>query len=678
MSQQIDEVYESLGRFSPNQMQRRVWEEFVKECPNQQSPAFLLQAATGAGKTEAIVFPALAFQRRLILVLPTRSLVDDLTVLDFEDGTKSGRLHRYLERYSACFDQREHTLIVDTGTSMERTVYREGRRTFPLQDRRAGKDRSHLYRGDIIVTTLDKFIYRFFGFAWGRKSYVYPLRINRPDTLVCFDEAHAYDATAFTNFSHLVTTLYEKNVGVVAMTATLSESFRRHFEFLRVQNTDGQLEWVDFTTNGASANQAFIKQLVHIPDMTSESENESQEDREAALSERMERLVSLATERWQKRPRRLIVAAESVRGAVQVYCQLKVAGLVDLFPQENLFLYHGRLDGKQRALVYQRLKNLDGRDRSSYILVTTSAIEVGCDLDAEALLTEICLPDSLVQRAGRCNRRGKFDRTAEVIVVGSRIPKFVRTLPEEQEQKFLALLQERSGSTLTSDLVKEMINCLDRPLLIDPRAKTSFEMLYEYVYEFALENQPLHERGFIATRSWEPAIPVVICGDEKIEAEISVPVSYLASSKTQGPLRGVVVEEWKWGEESREWYWTPVQKWGGSLYEREIRVNVTDPTAYDYTAELGFIELPKVFAHASRRGAYEVRLGYFLPDESVTDSEVATFLDSSAKKAKRPDVFFRYLSDPELIEEGGLAKAEAKEVGESDEEVVSGDGENNE
>lgn len=659
MPPQIDEVYESLGQFPPNSMQRRVWEEFAKECPKY-SPAFLLQGATGSGKTEAIVFPSLAFQRRLLLVLPTRSLVDDLTVLDFEDQEKSGRLHRYLQRHSEDSAPREHTLIVDTGTSMERTVYREGRRIFPLQERRAGKDRSHLYRGDIIVTTLDKFIYRFFGFAWGRKSYIYPLRINRPDTLVCFDEAHSYDATAFTNFSELVKTLYEKNVGVVAMTATLPEPFRRHFEFLRVESKDGKLEWLDFTTDGVQANQSFTKKLAYLPDVTSGTKEENQEDREAVFSGRVEKLVSLATERWQERPRRLIVAAESVRGAVQIYCQLKAVDLGDLIPQKTLFLYHGRLDGKQRALVYQRLKDLDGQDGSAYVLVTTSAIEVGCDLDAEILLTEVCLPDSLVQRAGRCNRRGKFNTTAEVVVVGSRIPKFVRTLPEEQEQKFRTLLQQRNGEVLTPAFVKDMLNCLERPLLIDPRAKTAFEMLYEYVYEFALENQPLHERGFVATRSWEPAVPLVIRSGKKID-EIRVEVSRLASTKVQGPLRGVIVEEWQWGEDSRKWNWTPVQRRGGSLYEREIRVNVTDSTACDYTTELGFIKLPKVFSYASRGGAYEVRLGYFLPDESVTDSDAATFLDGNAKKAKRPDVFFRYLSDPQLVETGESAGISTKE-----------------
>ena len=40
-----------------------------------------------------------------------------------------------------------------------------------------------------------------------------------------------------------------------------------------------------------------------------------------------------------------------------------------------------------------------------YLLFTTSAIEVGCDLDAHLLITELCNPDSLIQRAGRCNRK---------------------------------------------------------------------------------------------------------------------------------------------------------------------------------------------------------------------------------------------------------------------------------
>lgn len=678
MSFDVEQAYQTLGNFSPNQMQRRVWQEFAKESSIQQSPAFLLQAFTGSGKTEAVLFPALAFRRRLVFVLPARSLVDDLIVLDLENASGPvGRLHRYLKEWSR-EDDRDHTLIVDTGTRMERAVYRKGQRTFPSADKRMEKDRSHLYRGDVIVTTLDKFIYRFFGFAWGRKSYVYPLRINRPDTLVCFDEAHTYDATAFTNFLHLVTTLYEKNIGVVVMTATLPEPFRKQLDFLRVQGPEGRLEWLDFTTGTAVERQPFPKRLVHIPDGAQENgeERTPQEKDEKTSRWRVDRLIALATERWNERPRRIIVAIEVVRGAVQAYCQLKEEGLASLRAQENLFLYHGRLDSKQRTRVYQQLKALDSQPGSAYILVATAAIEVGCDIDAEVLLTEICSPDSLVQRAGRCNRRGNFDSTAEVVVVGSRIPQFAHTLPIEQEQKFLALLQANNGNTMTPEVIEQLLACLNRPLLIDPRARTAFEMLYEYVYEFALENQPLYERGFIATRSWEPAISLVVYRDGKREAEISVGVSRLAGNIKEAP-QGIVVEDWRRGEDTWEWHWaTPPRP--GSLYEREIRVKVTDPEICGYTSELGFVDLPKVFARRSRRGEYEVRLSYILPDQSKTDSPGIVYVDSDAKSGKKTQVFFRYLSDPELIEVSEVPTAKAKETEEPDEKLPQGEEEESE
>ncbi len=656
MSIGIEQAYRTLGNFSPNQMQRRVWEEFSGQHSDDfESPAFLLQAFTGSGKTEAIVFPSLVFKHRLVLVLPTRSLVDDLTALDLESSSRPlGRLHHYLKVWSN-EDSRQRTLIVDTGTRMERTVYYKGKQIHPRSGEKIVKDRSHLYRGDIIVTTLDKFIYRFFGFAWGRKSYIYPLRISRQKTLVCFDEAHSYEATAFTNFRHLVTALYEKGVGVVSMTATLPEPFRNRLDFLRVQGVDGSPEWLDFTTNQAAKSQFFPKQIIHIsdPEKTSEKDEDS---REKQREWRIHQLTTLAMERWRERPTRLIVAMESVRGAVGVYCQLKAAGLQEVIPQKNLFLYHGRLDSKQRTLIYQRLKDIDrGLSTSPYILVTTAAIEVGCDLNAEVLLTEICGPDSLVQRSGRCNRRGDFNTTAEIIVVGNSIPQHALSLVPEQEKAYLALLQKKTGSVMTPGFITQLLNCLKQPPLFDPRASTAFEMLYEYVYEFALENQPLYERGFIATRSWEPAIPLVIKSDDDGEAEITVEVSWLVGKIQESP-KGIVVEEWKWEEDSRKWHWTPIQKRGGSLYEREIRVNVSDPNVCGYTPELGFVDLPKVFSHASRRGEYEVRIGYFLPDESKTDSDGGVFVDASAKKAKRPDVFFRYLSDPKLLELGSEAE----------------------
>jgi CRISPR-associated endonuclease/helicase Cas3 len=406
---------------------------------------------------------------------------------------------------------------------------------------------------------------------------------------------------------------------------------------------------------------------VHVTDDVEAKDSLERGEAEEVSRQHLDLLATLVEQRWCERPRRIIVAVEAVRGAVEVYCRLKEASLPQLFSQINLFLYHGRLDDRQRTRVYQQLKALDDHLGSTYVLVTTSAIEVGCDLNAETLITEICPPDSLVQRSGRCNRRGNFNDTAEVVVVGSRIPEFVCTLSEEQEQKFIALLQANNGNMLNSQVIEALLACLDRPLLVDPRAKTAFEMLYEFVYEFALENQPLYERGFIATRGWEPTLPLVIYDNNKVEAEISIEVSRLAGT-IQEPPAGVFVEEWRLGEDTWEWHWaTPPRP--GSLYEREIRVRVNDPSVCGYTSELGFVDLPKVFAYRSRRGGYEVRLAWFLPNESQTETEGVLFVDKDTKNGKKKEIFFRYLSDPELIEVLETSEAEGAEIS-GEEEVL--------
>ena len=107
-------------------------------------------------------------------------------------------------------------------------------------------------------------------------------------------------------------------------------------------------------------------------------------------------------------------------------------------------------------------------------------------------------------------------------------------------------------------------------------------------------------------------------------------------------------------------------------------MKVTDPEVYDYTSELGFVDLPKVFARRSRHGEYEVRLSYILPDQSKTDSPGIVYVDSDAKSGKKTQVFFCYLSDPELIEVSEVPTAEAKETEEPDEKLPQGEEEESE
>lgn len=200
-----DDAHTFFGLFGlhPRPLQERVFQLAEGDL------AHLLFAPTGTGKTEAALFPALARGERVVFVLPTRSLVDDL----------EGRISRYLQTL-ADREDRPKSLVVDTGHRQARTVFRPGEK--PLETRG-----QHLYHADVILTTLDKLLYRYFGYASGVKSYVFPKRIHDGKTLFVFDEVHLYEGTAWVNFRHLVAALSEGGVRLLIMSATMPDAYRK-------------------------------------------------------------------------------------------------------------------------------------------------------------------------------------------------------------------------------------------------------------------------------------------------------------------------------------------------------------------------------------------------------------------------------------------------------------------
>jgi CRISPR-associated endonuclease/helicase Cas3 len=69
---------------------------------------------------------------------------------------------------------------------------------------------------------------------------------------------------------------------------------------------------------------------------------------------------------------------------------------------ENCLLVHARFRSAERAALNVRL-----REMTDGIVVATQAIEAGVDISAKTLVTELAPWSSLVQRFGRCNRRGE-------------------------------------------------------------------------------------------------------------------------------------------------------------------------------------------------------------------------------------------------------------------------------
>ncbi|MGH8909414.1 MAG: type I-G CRISPR-associated helicase/endonuclease Cas3g [Egibacteraceae bacterium] len=80
------------------------------------------------------------------------------------------------------------------------------------------------------------------------------------------------------------------------------------------------------------------------------------------------------------------------------------------------------------APLHSRFRPLDRAERTTRleevaagggIAVCTQVVEAGVDLDASALVTELCPWPSLVQRLGRVNRRGRREAPAEVRIHGT-------------------------------------------------------------------------------------------------------------------------------------------------------------------------------------------------------------------------------------------------------------------
>ena len=561
--------YDQVAGFSPNLMQEQMFDAIYGD----QHPAILLKAPTGSGKTETILFPALASGYRLFLPLPTRSLLED----------QKERIEKYLKTFSglAINQGREFSLVVDTGSQMYRYIYQNGEEV-----KRNINVRRHLYKGDVILTTLDKFLYRYFAFGDKQKSFVFPLRIHQDKTLICFDESHSYDEVAFTNFSSLVKSLYEAGRSLVLMTATMPEELSKKLDYL---------ETFDYINHPELNQYHRDRGFEWLSNISRDKENPE---------DFQNNFTQIILNEWNaKSNRRILAVVETVKDAVAVYKQLKESLNIDSKDERFLFLYHGRIADQLRPELYKQIKQRDDLGQP-YILVTTSAIEVGCDLNSEVLISEICPPENLIQRAGRCNRKGNIP-DAKVVLIGDKIQDFANSLDDDGWTNYAETLVN-----LTNFDSKQISNCISRSEHIDDyRVVELFSMLHEYVYGADLTCQPIHEKGLVITRSWTPSATLIYKNGEKSPPKVTVPLDRL-TQRDDNQFANTHVYEYYYDVETTKWRTRDLRF--GSAYSKDIVIEMS-PTndgagmydgkeEYNYDPELGFVNLPGVFIKLRAKG----------------------------------------------------------------------------
>lgn len=418
---EIGEFYKLyLGIQEPYPYQLKVWSK-IKEV---KSP-LLIRAPTGSGKTEAVVAPFLSqfvenkftIAPRLIYVLPMRVLVNNITE----------RIKKYAHSISDNIAVKiQHGDIPD----------------------------SPFFISDIVVTTLDQFVY---GFA--RVSHQVGRHIDIPagaiaSSFIVFDEAHMYrDGFTFAIMRAIMEILYKSNVPFVVMTATMPESLERSL-----------FENINLKEENKIMGDSSIKSEVKIKLMRRPLVNQTEIFVEENILNKM-------------KSKKTLIVLNQVKRAQSVYKEIKKRlGLSD----DEIVLLHSRFTRKDRDSHEKKaIEFMKDKRKGVRVVVSTQVLEAGIDISAELLLTEIAPADAIVQRSGRCARYdGEKGEILIFPVVGN---KSYLPYPMEDIENTLNWLMDNPDFNIKDfNAVSEFVNVLKYEAK-DYEARDSLIDLYECV-----------------------------------------------------------------------------------------------------------------------------------------------------------------------------------------------------
>lgn len=349
----VKSFYKNMFKIdAPHNYQIELW-----NLINVNNYPLIVKAPTGSGKTEAVIAPFLSqfvenkytIAPRMIYVLPMRVLVNSV----------AKRIKKYAEKISPYIS---------------------------VQIQHGDVPNAPFFIADIVVTTLDQFLY---GFA--RASGQVGRHLDMPagsiaSSVVVFDEAHMYrDGFTFSIMRALMEILHKSHIPFVVMTATMPES----------------LENSIFEEMGLSDSQKLIGNVQMDCNLKISIEDEPlYSDGNVNLSDKLIKKIS---------KHKTLIIVNQVKKAQRIYEEVK--GHLDL-DDNQIVLLHSRFtkvdrknhEDKAISLIPHKEEGKIIIPEGVGIVVSTQVLEAGIDFSADLLLTELAPADSLIQRAGRCAR----------------------------------------------------------------------------------------------------------------------------------------------------------------------------------------------------------------------------------------------------------------------------------
>ena len=392
----------------------------------------IIDLPTGTGKTAVLDIAVFAmavrpktFPRRIVFVIDRRIVVDQVCqrAESIRDRIKEGKtpvLRLVRDRLSN----------LSSGSALEVAALRGG---VPIDREWA----QYPDRPWVVVSTVDQFGSRllFRGYGVSRRMRPIHAGLAGNDCLVILDEVHLSIPFAKTleQIAALKSKRLPRRFAVVEMSATPSVSTEERFVLDPKTDLDGCEEL---------SRRVYARKEASLVNVASTD----------AIPNKVLKIVG-SIEKNEKKIRSLGVVVNLVRTARETYRVLKDAGYL-------VWLVTGRMRPLDRMVSIEDIGPIvDPESESSdglAIVVSTQAIEVGADFSFDAMITECAPANSLRQRFGRLDRRGRYSEQTGIpaqawiigpkSIVGSKKPDPI--YGDASRETWQALSSRLKGDTL--------------------------------------------------------------------------------------------------------------------------------------------------------------------------------------------------------------------------------------